>query len=140
VDYIFGDASAWFGECDIVSNGPGAITASSRETTTDTAWYAIDHCNVKAASGTSIDGDVYLGRPWRVLSRVIYQNSNLGSLINSEGWTTMANGATPLYYEYNNSGDGSNTSARKYETSISAGVTKKTVLGSDYGDWIDASY
>lgn len=140
MDYIFGDASAWFGECDILSNGPGAITASSRETSTDSGWYAIDNCNIKAASGTDIDGDVYLGRPWRVLARVIYQNSQLGSLINSKGWTTMADGATPLYYEYNNSGDGSDTSAREYETSISAGVTKKTVLGSDYGDWIDSSY
>ncbi|KAJ6134094.1 hypothetical protein N7523_000416 [Penicillium sp. IBT 18751x] len=140
VDYIFGDASAWFGECDIVSNGAGAITASSREESTDTAWYAFDHSNVKAASGISLDGQVYLGRPWRVLARVIFQNSNLGSLINAKGWTTMADGATPLYYEYNNSGDGSNTSGRAYETSISAGVTKKTVLGSDYGNWIDGSY
>ncbi|CAI7646131.1 unnamed protein product [Penicillium glandicola] len=140
VDYIFGDASAWFSNCDIVSNGAGAITASSRETSTDTTWYAIDNCNIKAASGTSLDGSVYLGRPWRVLARVIYQNSKLGSLINSEGWTTMADGATPLYYEYNNSGDGSDTSDREYETTISAGVTKTTVLGSDYADWIDSNY
>lgn len=140
MDYIFGDASAWFGECDIVSNGPGAITANSREESTDSAWYAIDNCNVRAASGVDLDGEVYLGRPWRVLALVIYQNSGLGSLINSAGWTTMAEGATPLYYEYDNTGDGSSTSARKYESSISAGVTKTTVLGSGYGDWIDESY
>lgn len=140
MDYIFGDGSAWFGECDIVSNGGGAITAMSRETTTDTAWYAFDHCTVKAAAGLSLDGAVYLGRPWRVLARVIYQNSNLGSLINAQGWTTMAANATPLYYEYNNSGDGSSTSARKYETAISAAVTKNTVLGSDWGSWLDKSY
>jgi len=140
VDYIFGDASAWFGECDIVSNGPGAITANSREQESDTAWYAIDHCNVQAESGTDIDGDVYLGRPWRVLSRVIYQNSKLGALINSKGWTTMADGATPFYYEINNSGDGSSTSKRQYLSSIDAAVTKKTVLGDDWKDWIDTSY
>ncbi|KAJ5769030.1 pectin lyase-like protein [Penicillium odoratum] len=137
VDYIFGDASAWFGECDIVSNGSGSITANSREESTDSSWYAIDHCNIKAASGVSLDGEVYLGRPWRVLARVIYQNSVLGDLINAAGWTTMATGATPLYYEYDNTGDGSSTSDRLYETSISAGVTKTTVLGSGYGDWID---
>ncbi|KAJ5242176.1 uncharacterized protein N7469_000503 [Penicillium citrinum] len=140
VDYIFGDASAWFGECDIVSNGPGAITANSREQESDTAWYAIDNCNVQAESGTNIDGDVYLGRPWRVLSRVIYQNSKLGALINSKGWTTMADGATPFYYEINNSGDGSSTSKRQYLSSIGAAVTKKTVLGDDWKDWIDTSY
>ncbi|KAJ5173716.1 Pectinesterase catalytic [Penicillium coprophilum] len=139
VDYIFGDASAWFGNCDIVSNGPGYITASSREKATDTAWYAIDSCNIKAASGVS-DGTVYLGRPWRGLARVIYQNSKLGSLINPKGWATMAEGATPFYYEFNNSGAGSDTSARLYETAISAAVTKKTVLGSDHASWIDSSY
>ncbi|KAJ5166316.1 pectinesterase A [Penicillium canariense] len=140
VDYIFGDASAWFGECDIVSNGGGAITANSREESSDTSWYAIDNCNIKPASGMDLDSEVYLGRPWRVLARVIYQNSELGSLINAKGWTTMADGATPLYYEYNNSGDGSDTAEREYETSISAGVTKTTVLGSDYKDWIDSSW
>jgi pectinesterase len=140
VDYIFGDASAWFGECDIVSNGPGAITANSREESSDTAWYAIDSSNIKAVSGTNLDGEVYLCRPWRVLARVIYQNSKLDSLINAKGWTTMTAGATPLYYEYNNSGDGADASEREYESSISAAVTKRTVLGSDYGDWIDASY
>lgn len=46
VDYIFGDASAWFGECTIASNGGGAITAMSRETSSDPSWYVIDHSTV----------------------------------------------------------------------------------------------
>ncbi|OQE16325.1 hypothetical protein PENFLA_c028G07366 [Penicillium flavigenum] len=136
VDYIFGAASAWFNNCDIVSNGPGAITASSRQTTTDTTWYAFDDCTVKAASSAIEDGTVFLGRPWRVLARVIFQNSSLRSVVNPKGWTTMADGATPLYYEYNNSGAGSDTSERQFETPISAAVTKETVLGSDYATWI----
>ena len=140
VDYIFGDASAWFGDCDIVSNGPGAITANSRKESSETTWYAIDSCNVKAAPGLDLHEKVYLGRPWRILARVIYQNSNLGSLIRPAGWTTMAAGATPLYYEYNNSGDGSHTSEREYESSISAPVTHAVVLGSDFNSWIDSSY
>ncbi|KAJ5919087.1 hypothetical protein N7466_010030 [Penicillium verhagenii] len=140
VDYIFGDASAWFGECDIVSNGSGAITANSREESTDTSWYVIDSSTIKAASGVDLDGEVYLGRPWRVLARVIYQNSALGDLINAAGWTTMAADATPLYYEFDNTGAGSSTTDRLYESSISAAVTHATVLGSDYNDWIDESY
>ncbi|RHZ62033.1 putative pectin methylesterase [Aspergillus thermomutatus] len=140
VDYIFGDASAWFGECDIVSNGPGAITAMSRTTSDETTWYAIDHCNVYGKSGLDLTSQVYLGRPWRVLARVIYQNSELSDIINAKGWTTMASGATPLYYEYNNTGAGSDTSERQYETSISAAVTKSTVLGSDWKNWLDTTY
>jgi pectinesterase len=46
VDYIFGDAAAWFGECTIASNGGGAITASSRTTSDETTWYVIDHSTV----------------------------------------------------------------------------------------------
>ncbi|KAF7595567.1 hypothetical protein BBP40_005602 [Aspergillus hancockii] len=140
VDYIFGDASAWLENCDIVSNGKGAITASSRQTTSDTAWYAIDHCTIKAASGVGISGGVYLGRPWRVLARVIYQNSILSDIINPKGWTTMAEGATPLYYEFNNTGAGSDTSKRVYASSIEAAVTKETVLGDDYVDWIEEDF
>jgi len=43
VDYIFGNAAAWFGECTIASNGGGAITATSRETASDPSWYVFDH-------------------------------------------------------------------------------------------------
>ncbi|KAE8152972.1 pectinesterase [Aspergillus avenaceus] len=140
VDYIFGDASAWITQCDIVSNGPGAITASSRETTSDTAWYAIDHCNVQGTSGADLTAEVYLGRPWRILARVIYQYSSLSDIINPKGWTTMAEGASPLYYEYNNTGAGSATSEREYRSSIAAAVNTTTVLGEDFADWVDAGF
>lgn len=83
---------------------------------------------------------VYLGRPWRVLARVVFQNSKLGAVVNPKGWTTMAEGATPLYYEWNNSGDGSGTGDRLYESKLEAAVTHATVLGSDYSSWVDSSY
>ncbi|KAK6526644.1 hypothetical protein TWF694_005225 [Orbilia ellipsospora] len=140
VDYVFGDASAWFGECTIVQAGGGAITASSRETTTDPAWYAFDHCKIVAKSGVTLTNNGYLGRPWRALARVIFQNSDLPSFINPAGWTTLAAGATPLFYEYGNTGAGSSTSARQYESSISAAVSKATVLGSDWKSWTDNTY
>ncbi|KAH7076342.1 carbohydrate esterase family 8 protein [Paraphoma chrysanthemicola] len=140
VDYIFGNAAAWFGECTIASNGGGAITATSREVSTDTTWYVIDHSTVTAASGVSgLTGKVYLGRPWRVLSRVIYQYSSLGDIINAAGWTTMAEGAMPTYMEYKNTGAGSSTSARKYTTTATAPVTKSQLWGGDT-TWIDTSY
>ncbi|KAE8355445.1 pectinesterase [Aspergillus coremiiformis] len=139
VDYIFGDASAWFQDCDIVSNAPGAITASSRETDSDPAWYVFDHCNVQAAPGTSLTGLVYLGRPWRVLARVLYQYSTLSDIINAKGWSPMAPNATPLFYEFSNTGAGSNTAGRQYASSINAAMTKETVLGADYSTWINSS-
>jgi pectinesterase len=94
-DYIFGDASAWFGECTIASKAGGPITASSREVATDTAWYVFDHSTVTADTGVSLSQNVYLGRPWRVLARVIYQNSVLTGVVAPKGWTEMAENATP---------------------------------------------
>ncbi|KAI9691612.1 MAG: hypothetical protein M1822_007683 [Bathelium mastoideum] len=121
-----------------MSNGDGSITANSREQSSDTSWYVFDNVNV-TSQGTGLEGDVYLGRPWRVLARVMYQNSYLSSIINAAGWTTMAADATPLYYEYKNTGPGASTSSRKYETSASGPVSIETVLGSDYTSWVDTS-
>lgn len=109
----------------------------SRETD-DGTWYAFDHCSISGSS--DLNGDVYLGRPWRALARVIYQNSKLGGIINPKGWTEMADNATPLYYEINNTGDGADTSERQYLSEIDAPVNKATVLGSDWTSWIDRTY
>ncbi|KAI9164140.1 carbohydrate esterase family 8 protein [Paramyrothecium foliicola] len=139
VDYIFGAANAWFGECQVASNGNGAITASSR-TEKDETWYVFDHSNVRAADGYSTTGKVFLGRPWRVNARVIYQNSGLSNIIHPEGWTTMAEGATPEYREIANTGAGASTSKRKFLTSTTAAVSKNTLWGSDWKTWVDSSY
>lgn len=138
VDYIFGAANVWIGYSTIASNGNGAITASSRETN-DSTWYVIDQSTVEAAPGYSTTGQVYLGRPWRVDARVIYQNSALTNIVNAAGWTTMAAGATPTYEEYANTGAGSSTNSREYETKATAAMTLSQVFGS-YCDWIDCTY
>ncbi|KAK6523582.1 hypothetical protein TWF281_001563 [Arthrobotrys megalospora] len=140
VDYIFGKASAWFNKCTIRSNGGGAITATSREVSSDPSWYVFESCSVDKASGVSLAaGSVYLGRPWRVLSRVLYQRCTLSNIINAKGWTEMAANATPLYYEYQNTGAGASTSGRKYLTSTSVSLTKAQLYANDVS-WIDSSY
>ncbi|KAI1864108.1 uncharacterized protein JN550_009128 [Neoarthrinium moseri] len=138
-DYIFGDASAWFGECTIASKAGGAITASSRENADDTSWYVIDHSSVTSVSGTSLSESVYLGRPWRVLARVIYQYSELTGVVAPKGWTTLADNATPIFQEYQNTGDGSGTSQRVTGTVATTAVTKKQLWPNGYS-WIDTSY
>jgi pectinesterase len=75
-----------------------------------------------------------------VLARVVYQNTKLSNIINSKGWTTMAEGTTLLYYKYNNKGAGSNTSKREYKSSISSAISQKTVLSSDWNSWVDTKY
>lgn len=50
---------------------------------------------IRAAAGINVAAKVFLGRPWRVFARVIFQNSALANVVHPEGWTTMAEGATP---------------------------------------------
>lgn len=97
VDYVFGDAAAWFESSTIASVGGGSITANSRETTDDTTWYIFNQCTIQQSDNATEDlsGEVYLGRPWRALARVMYQMSTLSDIINADGWTTMADDATP---------------------------------------------
>jgi pectinesterase len=45
-----------------------------------------------------------------------------------------------IFEEYNNSGAGSSTASRVYETTATAAVSKKVLWGGDYDSWIDASY
>ncbi|KAF9007283.1 pectin methyl esterase [Hymenopellis radicata] len=128
------NAGAWFGECTLASNGGGAITANSRTTADDPKFYVIDSSKiVQAASATSdLTSAVYLGRPWRALARVVFQRSVLPDLINPKGYTTLAADATPIFSEFNNTGDGSDTSQRVTYTPISALISKTTVLGSGW--------
>jgi galacturan 1,4-alpha-galacturonidase len=51
----------------------------------------------------------------------------------------MAAGATPKYYEYKNTGDGSNTSKRKWTINATGAISINTVLGDSYSSWIDQS-
>ncbi|PLB49376.1 putative pectin methylesterase [Aspergillus steynii IBT 23096] len=142
VDYIFGAASAYLSTCTVISTGKGFVTAMSRQEESDPAWYAFDGCTVSAAPGLEdeLAGKVYLGRPWRVLARVIYQHCQLGGIIHAEGWTTMAEGATPLYYEWENTGEGADTAARKWESQIEGEVSKETVLGVGWEEWVDGEF
>ncbi|KAL1954439.1 hypothetical protein VTO42DRAFT_1163 [Malbranchea cinnamomea] len=57
-------------------------------------FFFFDHCTIAAASGSlDLDGQVFLGRPWRQYARVMYQDSEITGIVHPEGWTTMAEGA-----------------------------------------------
>ncbi|EEB97952.1 hypothetical protein MPER_02630 [Moniliophthora perniciosa FA553] len=130
VDYIYGKASAWFGECTLSSNDSGAITANSRESSSDPGYYVIDSSTI-TSSVSGLTQKVYLGRPWRALARVSFQRSTLPDLINPKGYTTLADNATPIFMEYQNTGTGADTSQRVTFTKQTALLTHEQVLGSD---------
>lgn len=136
-DFIFGSsASIWITGGTIQTVASGYITASGRSSD-DGNYYVIDNTTV---TGT---GTCYLGRPWRNYARVVFQNSNLGSIIPAAGWvqwsSTTPNTDYILFGEYNNSGAGAWQSGRaSFATKLTAPISITTVLGST--SWIDSAY
>lgn len=59
------------------------------------------------------------------LSLILWNYSENGLIdILFLGWTTMAEGATPLYYEYQNTGAGAATSGRQFLTGTTTTISK----------------
>ncbi|KAF2143505.1 carbohydrate esterase family 8 protein [Aplosporella prunicola CBS 121167] len=147
-DFIFGqEAAAWFENIDlrVLAAGSGYLTANGRLAADSDAYYVINNSNVAAADGNSVKaGAYYLGRPWRQYARVVFQHTALSDVINAEGWHTMSSGSSTMdnvvFGEYKNTGKGASTRGRKYGKQLSAAVDIKTVLGSDYMDWVDKKF
>ncbi|KAF5989133.1 pectinesterase precursor [Fusarium coicis] len=74
----------------IASNGPGCITASSRTEPIDTSRYIINHSTITSTGTQDLTNKVYLGRPWRLNARVMYQYSTLTNIVRPEGYSPRA--------------------------------------------------
>ncbi|KAH7184016.1 pectin lyase fold/virulence factor [Fusarium oxysporum] len=129
-DYIFGDATAWFEQCTAPTQSITSVKALSSSFRGQV---------IEAAPGYTVTGGVYLGRPWGVDARVIYQYCSLSNIINSKGWATMAPSAVPTFMEYSNRGVGATTTSRMYETTATAAVSLSEIFTSGT-DWIDNTY
>jgi pectinesterase len=112
VDFIFGNATAVFDHCEIHSRGAGFITAQSRVTPEGTTGYVFFHCDL---TGENTGKGVYLGRPWRPYSRVVYLDCTLGAHIIASGWDNWRsadNEKTAFYAEYGSTGPGAEAAKR----------------------------
>jgi pectinesterase len=118
VDFIFGDAKAVFEGCEIrsIAHAPGGyLTAQSNTRPGQDAGYVFNHCKLTADAG---HGDVYLGRPWRDYSTVIFMNTEMGEHILPAGWSEWKSAPQPrlpmaTYAEFNSTGAGANAKARE---------------------------
>ena len=117
VDFIFGDARAFFENCEIHSKAHPVvmITAQSRLHADELSGYVFDHCRLTADPDAKI---VYLGRPWRGFASVVFMNTEMGSFIAPEGWHEWehdgkASLPTAFYAEYKSSGAGANRARRQ---------------------------
>ncbi len=112
VDFIFGNAAAVFEKCEIRSLGSGFIAAESRIARDGPTGYVFDRCRLTAgAPGIQ----VFLGRPWRPYSRVVYVDCWMGAHIERAGWDNWgdrANEATAWFAESGSSGPGADAGGR----------------------------
>jgi len=116
VDFIFGDALAFFDRCEIraLTHSTVYITAQSKRYEGERSGYVFDRCRLTAEPGAE---KVYLGRPWRSHGSVVFMNTYMGPRIVPAGWLEWVHNGVPslptvFYAEYNSSGPGANPEAR----------------------------
>jgi len=126
VDFIFGNATAVFDHDEIHEIRPGYLTAQSRTDPTQTTGYVITNSIVtrsmcirdapECRARAPWTGTFYLGRPWRLYSRVIFMHTELPADLNPEGWSVWKKTddfpPKAFYAEFENTGPGAYTSKR----------------------------
>lgn len=107
VDFMFGGSTAVFEDCIIHSLRDGYLTAAS---TPEGQKYGYVFINSKLTAAEGVKAaSVYLGRPWRPNSNVVFVNCEMGQHIRPEGWHNWGNPdneRTAFYAEYKSKGDG----------------------------------
>lgn len=117
-DFIFGPSTVWFEGCTILCKRNSYITAASTPQNIKYG-YILNNCKVLLADTVSNE---YLGRPWRTYAMTLYMNCQLPKGIKPVGWDNwrnVENEKTARYMEYNNTGEGADTSGRTWSKVLS---------------------
>ncbi|KAL4204812.1 hypothetical protein AMTRI_Chr01g134000 [Amborella trichopoda] len=117
VDFIFGNAAVVIQNCSLYARKPmplqkNTITAQNRKDPNQNTGISIHNCRIYPTADlepVKSSFPTYLGRPWKLYSRVVYMLSYMGDHIHPAGWLEW-NATSPvnnLYYgEYMNYGPG----------------------------------
>jgi len=134
-DFIFGQATAVFEDCEIHSKENSYLTAASTPEN-QSFGFVFKDCKLTAASDVT---KVYLGRPWRKYAKVVYLNCWLGDHIRPKGWDNWsdpANEKTAFYAEYNSGGPGAAPQKRvDWSHQLTKQQAKKYSLQNIFGSW-----
>ncbi|XP_022151324.1 pectinesterase 2-like [Momordica charantia] len=119
VDFIFGNGLAVFQDCNIYAQLSGIITvtAQSKDKVNDHSGFIFQRCNVTVSPNIASSRDkviMFLGRPWRTYSMVVFIESYLDNVVQPKGWLEWPGVPVNLlfYAEYKNSGPGAHTPQR----------------------------
>lgn len=117
VDFIFGDARAYFENCEIhsLAHPSVMITAQSKLHDDEKSGYVFHHCRLTADAGAK---KIYLGRPWRAYASVVFLNTQMDAEIAPEGWHDWEHDGkvslpTAFYAEYKSTGQGANENRKQ---------------------------
>lgn len=117
VDFIFGDAKAFFDQCHIhcLANDEILITAQSKNAPDQDSAYVFDRCVITAEPQA---GDIYLGRAWRPYAAVIFMRTAIRARLAPAGWREWHPGRTTTldtayFAEFASTGPGGDVSARE---------------------------
>jgi polygalacturonase len=121
IDFIFGDGKTVFENCEIHSTpyDGGFLTAQSKHYASEDSGYVFDHCRLTQDPG--VKGYVFLGRPWRAFSTVIFMHTEMGEKIDPAGWSEWHAEVSrtlddAFYAEFDSSGPGAHHAERNKRT------------------------
>ncbi|MCR8666777.1 pectate lyase [Aestuariibaculum sp. M13] len=133
-DFIFGEATVLFENCQIHNKSNSYITAASTPQSQEYG-YVFKNCNLTADKNVT---DVYLGRPWRFYAKTVYIECQMGKHIKPEGWHNWKKAEAEkfsFYAEYNCFGEGYKPESRvpwshQLKKSQAKKYTKENILKS----------
>ncbi|KHL24768.1 pectin esterase [Croceibacterium mercuriale] len=116
VDFIFGNANAYWENCRIhgLAGSTVMITAQSRNAPDEDSAYVFDRATITADPAA---GQIWLGRPWRDHSRVIFLDTRMDADVHPDGWREWTPGTTnklptTFYAEHGSTGRGASPATR----------------------------
>jgi pectin methylesterase-like acyl-CoA thioesterase len=135
VDFIFGDALAYFENCEIhaLPHSTIMLTAQSKHYPEEPSGYVFDHCRITADRGVE---HVYLGRPWRAYATVVWLNTEMPAAVEPAGWHEWEHNGKPslptaFYAESHSTGPGASAARRQLTDVEAARFGRKQFLAGD---------
>lgn len=140
IEYIFGDALAYFDNCEIHSlvHSSVAITAQSKVRADEKSGFVFHRCRLTAEPGAT---RVYLGRPWRAFASVVLLECEMGPEIAPAGWREWEHDGKPslptaFYGVYGSRGLGANSATRNaHSHQLTAQQAAAYSLPTLFGGW-----
>ncbi|WP_445219951.1 pectinesterase family protein [Bradyrhizobium sp. Pa8] len=147
VDYIFGNAKAYFQRCELhgIANQAVVYTAQSKDSPDEDSAYVFDHCTLTADRAARA---IALGRPWRRYATVIFLSTEMNAPVIADGWSEWDLGKTnrlktAYYAEYQSTGIGANLRGREpYSHRLTDSEAKQWSLKAFFADdtnWLPSS-